>query len=156
MQSLGVDDGTGWGGGFFWGNGGAATYDGESSFGAFMNTSFFEWQIVCGWSTCNGDPLVHTADLAVNSIRLFVQETGGPSITATSPLDSETGWIRGNGWPLSFQTDDPSGVCHVAATVGPTDLSGRELEPGPHGLASVLGHTFQPDGQHRPITPMVP
>ena len=122
MASQQVNGGSGWGGGFFWDNGGAATHDNEFGFGSFMNSSTFGWQIVCGWSTCDGS--VHVALLQVTQIQLFIEETTGPSITATSPLYGNPGWIRGNGWPLSFQTDDPSGVCHAQATVGSTVFQG--------------------------------
>ena len=122
MSSQAVNDGSGWGGGFFWDNGGAATHDNEFSFGSFMNSSTFGWQIICGWPTCDGS--VHVALLQVTQIHLFLEETTGPAITATSPLYGKAGWIRGNGWPLSFQTDDPSGVCHAQATVGSTVFQG--------------------------------
>jgi hypothetical protein len=122
MASQAVNDGSGWGGGFFWDNGGAETHDNQFSFGSFMKTSTFGWQIICGWSTCNG--AVYVALLQVTEINLYVQETTGPSITATSPLYFQTGWIRGNGWPLTFRTDDPSGVCHAQAAVGSTVFQG--------------------------------
>ena len=122
MQSLNVNDGYGWGGGFFWDNGGAETHDDVFDFGSFMNSSTFGWQIVCGSSTCNGS--VIGALLQIHQIHLFIDETAGPSITATSPLYGDPDWIRGNGWLLSFQTDDPSGVCQTQAVVGSTVFQG--------------------------------
>ena len=121
--------GSPWGGGFWWPGGGYNTREGVYGWGTFLpSVSFFEFQVVCGSSTCDG--AAYRATLTVSSIHLFVQETSVPSIVPTSPLYGETGWIRGNGWPVSFQTDDPSGVCHVQATVGSTVFQGdTTLDP---------------------------
>ena len=55
MISYGVDSGMGWGGGFYWQGGGAQTYQGQIGYSSPpLFSSYFGWQIICGWSTCNG------------------------------------------------------------------------------------------------------
>ena len=45
----------GWGGGFYWQGGGAQAYPGQIGYSSPpLFSSYFGWQIICGWSTCNG------------------------------------------------------------------------------------------------------
>ena len=53
--SYGVNQKMGWGGGFYWAGGGAQAYPGEIGFSSPpCSPSYFGWQIICGWSTCDG------------------------------------------------------------------------------------------------------
>jgi hypothetical protein len=124
MYSNGVNDGRGWGGGFYWAGGGAQTHDNEPSYvSPPMNSSYFGFQIVCGLATCNGS--TSPAQLTVESINLAATETQGPVLWTTSGLWAARGWVRGN-WPLVFAGNSPSGICRLYAVfntsllVGPT------------------------------------
>ena len=121
IHSYNVNMGTGWGGGFFYGGSGSAINFSTASFGAFMNSSYFGFQIVCGKATCNGG--TYLGFITVSSIRLSILENTGPWILAKTPLYSQTGWIRGT-WPLAFTTDDVSGVCHTQANVDGQPIEG--------------------------------
>ena len=106
-----------------------------ASYGAFMNSQYFGFQIVCGAATCNG--ATKPADIRIPTIKLFVQETTGPSISAGTPLYYQSGWIRGT-WPLAFTTADVSGVCHIQANVDGQPIEGPTSVAESHDLAPVL------------------
>jgi hypothetical protein len=133
MYSTGIDDGTGWGGGFFWSGGSSNvnTFDGETGWSstsasgpAFSwpsgGTPYFGWQVVCGVSSCtNGG----TQWLSVELLELNVKETSGPYLVAPDGLWQASGWIRGQ-WPLHFYGDSPSGLCHLNASLNGQSLPG--------------------------------
>jgi hypothetical protein len=113
LLSTGVNDGEGYGGGFYWAGGGAQTNDGESGvgFGPFWS-SYFGFQLVCGANPCRSG----TSQLDVGEADLYVQETIGPALVAPDGLWQSSGWIRGD-WNLHFWGDSPSGLCAVSATI---------------------------------------
>ena len=113
LLSAGVNDGSQYGGGFYWAGGGAQTHDGETSagFGPFAS-SYFGFQLVCGVSTCT----TGTSQLDVGEINLYVRETVGPNLTAPDGLWQAPGWVRGD-WTLHFYGDSPSGLCGLSATI---------------------------------------
>jgi len=68
MYSIHINDGTGWGGGFYWSGGGAQTDNGDTSYGVSgLNSGYFGFQAICGWSTCNGS--TNPAQLTIESIK---------------------------------------------------------------------------------------
>jgi hypothetical protein len=113
LLSAGVNDGSQYGGGFYWAGGGAQTHDGETSagFGPFAS-SYFGFQLVCGVSTCT----TGTSQLDVGEINLYVRETAGPSLTAPDGLWQAPGWVRAD-WTIHFFGDSPSGLCALSATI---------------------------------------
>ena len=113
LLSTGVNDGEGYGGGFYWAGGGAQTHDGESGvgFGPFWS-SYFGFQLVCGANPCRSG----TSQLDVGEADLYVQETVGPALVSPDGLWQSSGWIRGD-WNLHFWGDSPSGLCVVGATI---------------------------------------
>jgi hypothetical protein len=122
MYSIHVDDGQGWGGGFYWAGGGAGTSDSTTQFGVSgLNSSYFGFQIICGWSTCDG--ITHPAQLTVESINLYATETQGPWLAAPSGLWQASGWVRGT-WTLEFWGDSPSGLCSESASLNGQSIPG--------------------------------
>jgi len=110
-----VNNGTGYGGGFYWSGGGRGFTDQESSFGASgFSSSYVGFQLVCGYSICRAN---HAGpNVEVHDIGLQVQETQGPVLSAGAGLWQSSGWVRSD-WPLSFTGDSPSGVCALSATL---------------------------------------
>lgn len=122
MYSIHLNDGTGWGGGFFWAGGGAGTNNSEHSYAVSgLDSPYFGFSVVCGWSTCNGS--TNPAQLTIQSISLTATETQGPSLTAPDGLWQAGGWVRGR-WPLHFSGDSPSGLCHLAASLNGQPIPG--------------------------------
>jgi hypothetical protein len=128
MVSYGVNDGKGWGGGFYWSGGDAGTTDGQTSFGTpTINSPYFGWHVVCGRTTCDGstDP----AEISVLGLEIGAAESSRPSITpAPGSLGSTTGWARG-WWPVAFSADGPTGACQLAASLGGVSVSQPITEP---------------------------
>lgn len=138
MYSRGIDDGSGWDGGLFWGGGSgrARTFDGQSSWssadsgGPSFNwpsggTRRFGWRLSCRARRCrNGGNRWLTVELA----ELRVRETQRPHLVAPDGLWTATGWIRG-WWALHFSGDSPTGLCAMSASVngatGPGSVSQR-------------------------------
>ena len=83
LVSTGVNDGAGYGGGFYWAGGGAETHDGEPGPGfAPLWSSYFGFQLVCGANPCrSGD-----SQIDVGEADLFVQETVGPALSRARSL----------------------------------------------------------------------
>jgi hypothetical protein len=135
MYSEGIDDGEGWGGGFFWSGGSSNvnTFDGETGWSSQTTSGpsftfpsggspYFGWQVVCGVSPCtNGGEQW----LSVELLELSVQETSGPYLVAPDGLWQATGWIRSQ-WPLHFYGDSPSGLCHLTASLNGQGLTGSD------------------------------
>lgn len=126
MMSTGIDDGTGWGGGFFWqgGSGNVNTWDTESGWSSATTSGpsfswpaggspYFGWQVVCGASSCSNGGYQY---LTVELLELNVTETSGPSLNAPDGLWQTSGWIRGT-WPLHFYGDSPSGLCSLSSSL---------------------------------------
>jgi len=122
MYSISINDGKGWGGGFYWATGAALTYDTSKSFSVSgINTPFFGTQVICGWSTCNGG--TYPAQLTVEAISLTAAETQGPWLSSPSGLWQAGGWVRGQ-WPLDLYGDSPSGLCGLSATLNGQSIPG--------------------------------
>jgi hypothetical protein len=126
MYSEHIDDGTNWGGGFFWqgGSGNVNTFNGETGWSSATTsgpaytwpaggTPYFGWQVICGVSSCSNGG---SQWLSVESLQLNVAETSGPSLTAPDGLWQTSGWIRGT-WPLHFYGDSPSGLCSLSSSL---------------------------------------
>lgn len=121
MYSLHLNDGSGWGGGFYWQGGSAQSYNSTFGFGTFFYSHYFGFQLICGWSVC--DPPDHSAQITVQSINLDAQETQGPWIGSPDGLWQAQGWVRG-AWPLHFYGDSPSGLCSLSATLNGQPVAG--------------------------------
>ncbi len=133
MYSHGIDDGTGWGGGFYWSgaSGNVSTFDGESGWSSgtasgprftwpAAGSPYFGWQVVCGASKCSNGG---SQWLSVELLELNMQETSGPYLVAPDGLWQSSGWIRGS-WPLHFYGDSPSGLCSMSATLSGQTVAG--------------------------------
>lgn len=117
----GINDGTGFGGGFYWRGGGAGASDGTQAgySSPTFSSSYVGWQMICGWSSCPNNG----ASFAVYQVQLQATESSGPQMVATGPFWYATGWMRGS-WPLAFVTSDPSGTCNVRAVVAEQIVQG--------------------------------
>ena len=124
MYSEGIDDGFGYGGGFYWpgGSGGVGTTDGEPSWSsgsggspAFTwpagGSSYFGWQVVCGIPTCDEGG---SEWLSVEFLELQMEETTPPTLSSPDGLWQSNGWVRGD-WNVHFWGDSPSGMCSLSA-----------------------------------------
>ena len=110
--STGVNDGEGYGGGFYWAGGGAGTKDGETARGWPVLVQLL--RISAG---LRSQPVqVRTSQMDVGEADLYVQETVGPSLVSPAGLWQSQGWIRGD-WNVYFWGDSPSGLCGLAASV---------------------------------------
>ena len=125
LLSAGVNDGSQYGGGFYWAGGGVGTYDSETSATlSGFSSSYFGFQLVCGASPCTNG----VSQLNVGQIALTVQETQGPGITAPDGLWQQPGWVRGS-WPVHFYGDSPSGLCSLSASLNGQALPGTSTSP---------------------------
>jgi hypothetical protein len=135
MYSHGIDDGQGWGGGYFWSGGSSNvnTFDGETGWSSSTTSGphftwpsggspYFGWQVVCGASPCSNGG---SQWLSVELLELTVRETSAPYLVAPDGLWQATGWIRGQ-WPLHFYGDSPSGLCHLSASLNSHGLTGSD------------------------------
>jgi hypothetical protein len=122
MYSIHLNDGKGWGGGFYWAGGGVQTGDTTNSLNVSgLNSGYFGLRFVCGLNACDG--ATNPGQLTVEQISLQATETQGPWFSAPNGLWQSSGWIRGN-WPLNFSGDSPSGICALAATFNGSVLNG--------------------------------
>jgi len=128
MISYGVDSGMGWGGGFYWQGGGAQTYQGQIGYSSpALFSSYFGWQIICGWSTCNGN--TKPGEISILGLEIEAAEGSGPTVSVTpGSLGAASGWVRGI-WPIAFSADGPSGACQLSATLGGASVSQPLNEP---------------------------
>ena len=128
MVSYGVNQNKGWGGGFYWQGGGAQAHPGEVRYRSPpLLSRYFGWQIVCGWSTCNGSK--NPGEISILGLELEAAEASGPTIgVAPSSLGATSGWVRGT-WPIAFSADGPTGACQLAASLGGTAVSQPLNEP---------------------------
>jgi hypothetical protein len=122
VYSWHINDGQSWGGGFYWAGGGAETFDSTTQYSVSgLDSPYFGFQIVCGWSTCDGN--TRSALLNVTSISLYATETQGPALSAPDGLWQATGWVRGT-WTLHFSGDSPSGLCSLSASLNHDPIPG--------------------------------
>jgi hypothetical protein len=114
IVSAGVNDGAGYGGGFYWAGGGTQTNDQTpSSVGMIFASpsSYFGMQLICGQGTCT-----NPAQLDVGAFSLYVRETSGPTLVAPTGLWQASEWVRGV-WPFFAWGNSPSGLCSLSATL---------------------------------------
>lgn len=128
MISYGVDSGMGWGGGFYWQGGGAQTYQGQIGYSSPpLFSSYFGWQIICGWSTCNG--VNKPGEISILGLEIEAAEGSGPTVSVTpGSLGAASGWVRGT-WPIAFSADGPTGACQLSASLGGASVSQPLNEP---------------------------
>ena len=128
MVSYGVNQKMGWGGGFYWQGGGAQASPGEVGYSSPpLFTSYFGWQIICGWSKCNGG--TNPGEISILGLELEAAEAVGPTVSpAAGSLGTASGWVRG-WWPVTFSADGPTGACQLAATLGSVSISQPLNEP---------------------------
>jgi hypothetical protein len=128
IATYGVNQNMGWGGGFYWQGGGAQAYPGEIGYSSPpLLSSYFGWQIICGWSICDGAS--KPGEISVLGLELEAAEGSGPSVSTTSgSLGAASGWVRG-WWPIAFSADGPTGACQLAATLGGLSVSQPVNEP---------------------------
>jgi hypothetical protein len=128
MISYGVNSNMGWGGGFYYQGGGAQAYPGEIGYSSPpLFSSYFGWQIICGWSKCDGSS--KPGEMSVLGLEIEAAEGSGPSVsTAAGSLGAASGWVRSS-WPIAFSADGPSGACQLAATLGGLSVSQPVNEP---------------------------
>jgi len=116
-----VNEGSPYGGGLFWGpdatDGVTVGYP-ESGAGPFsaanepgFPTDDFGFQLICETSSCPNNG----ASLLVGNVTMSVEETTGPSVTATG-LWTTSNWVRGT-WPITVTGDSPSGICSLSASI---------------------------------------
>ena len=137
LYSWGIDDGSDWGGGLYWGggSGGVHSFDGQSGWSSANSggprfrwpsggTRYFGWRLLCHARRCDAGDHWITIEL----LELHVRETVKPRLVAPDGLWRSEGWIRG-WWALHFYGDSPSGLCAIGANVngsaGPGSLSQR-------------------------------
>jgi hypothetical protein len=92
-----------------------------------INSSYFGWQVVCGWSTCDGS--TKPGEIGVLEIEIEGAETSGPTVSVSpGSLGAAGGWARGT-WPIAFTADGPSGACQLAASLAGASVSQPLNEP---------------------------
>jgi hypothetical protein len=128
MVSYGVNQNIGWGGGFYWQGGGAQASPGEVGYSSPpLFSSYFGWQIVCGWSTCNGAS--KPGEISILGLEIEAAEASGPTISPSpGSLSTASGWVRGS-WPVVFSADGPTGACQLRASIGGVSISQPLNEP---------------------------
>jgi hypothetical protein len=140
MWSTGVNDGSGWVGGFYWagGSGGVAVSDGETGWSSAYagtphftwpasGTPYFSWKVACFSNPCTDGG---NQWLSVELLELNMAETNGPAFTAAGGLWQANGWIRGN-WPLTYSADSASGVCSLNASLNGIGIPGSSSPQNP-------------------------
>ena len=128
MVSYGVNQNMGWGGGFYWQGGGAQAYPAEVGYSSPpLFSSYFGWQIICGWSTCNGG--TKPGEISILGLEIEAAEGSGPTVAvAPGSLGAASGWVRGV-WTIAFSADGPTGACQLSASLGGASVSQPLNEP---------------------------
>jgi hypothetical protein len=130
---LNVNNGQGWGGGSFYAGGGNQWYNGQTSeYDGPFNSSYWGFQIVCGWSSCS-----NPANIYAGGVQLTAVENQGPAVVAMGgnnlwyqTRQNEYVWNpAGDVWPIAFQASDSTGVCNVWAVVGSRYVPGLSSVP---------------------------
>jgi hypothetical protein len=128
MISYGVNANMGWGGGFYWQGGGAGARQSEIAYSSPpLFSTYFGWQIICGWSTCDGNS--KPGEISILGLEIEAAESSGPSVSPTpGTLGAASGWAR-SWWPVGFAADGPSGACQLTASLGGVSVSQPVTEP---------------------------
>ncbi len=126
MNQVGINNGSGHGGGFYW-KGGSSKIGKWADWNGHFKSPFFGWQIICRRRSCTKK---NHASLNVYEIQLKAQEKRAPSLAVMRGPDlwSQRGWVRGD-WPIEFRATDPSGVCRTQALAGGVTLNGSTAAP---------------------------
>ena len=107
-------------------------------------SSYFGWQIICGWSTCNGT--TKPGEISVLGLELEAAEGSGPSVFVTpGSLGAASGWVRGT-WPIAFSADGPTGACQLSASLGWRErvaAAQRAAESGRRGTSARRARSRQ-------------
>ncbi|MGZ4304231.1 MAG: hypothetical protein ACXVEW_02915 [Solirubrobacteraceae bacterium] len=153
MWSYGIDDGSGWVGGFYWagGSGGVTVFDQETGWSSAYQgtpkftwpasgTPYFGWQVACFSSSCTDGG---SEWLSVELLELNMAETTGPAIDASRGIWGATNtWIRGS-WPLIYSADSPSGVCSLNASLNAISIPGSSSAQNPSIFHQCAAPTVQ-------------
>ncbi len=142
MYEIGINDGKGHGGGFYWKSGGAKLRARTTWSSPKFASPYFGWQVVCRLHSCKASKSF--ARLVIYEIELKAEENRAPSLT-TSPgasLWSHAGWVRG-AWPIKFGASDPSGVCSTEAVIAGQTLEGPSAVPDSRVWQQCPTQTFQ-------------
>jgi hypothetical protein len=150
---------------FFW-NGGSQTIwpvnncCGGMYYGAGINTwlgpsRYFGWQVTCQASPCGAPYQI----LDVRGVELVAVDNAPPSLVAlgSNNLWYQGGrWVRGAGWPASFQASADDGICGMQAIIdgqsiqGPSDPFPNQHSwtqcPDPQTMGLTIDTSQYPDG----------
>ncbi|MGH2869849.1 MAG: hypothetical protein ACRDNK_20065, partial [Solirubrobacteraceae bacterium] len=125
--------GDGFGASFFW-NGGSQTIARENNccagmdYGSGINryigpSRYFGWQVSCQQNSC-GAPF---QALDVRGVDLLAVDTTPPGLLALGANNiwyQGARWIRGSGWPASFQASADDGICSMREVINGGSLQG--------------------------------
>jgi len=130
--------GDGFGASFFW-DGGSQPISRENNccggtdYGSGINrhlgpSHHFGWRVTCQDSSC-GQPL---QILDVRGVDLVATDSTPPGVVAlgSNNVWYQSGrWIRGSGWPASFQASADAGICSMRAIIAGNSIQGPYAEP---------------------------
>ncbi|MGA2014772.1 MAG: hypothetical protein ABSH51_30185, partial [Solirubrobacteraceae bacterium] len=150
---------------FFW-NGGTQVITPENNccggmdYGSGINrplglSRWFGWQVTCTMSSC----LQPLQILDVRGVQLIAVDDTPPSLDAlgSNNIWYQSGrWIRGSGWPASFQASADDGICNMSEIIngtsapGPSDATPNTHSwtqcPSPETMAATIDTTEYPNG----------
>jgi hypothetical protein len=129
-----LNNGSGWVGGSFFENGGSYWPPNTPLIDPPFASSYWGIWIMCPASDLN---CLSAATITLSSITLTATESYSPHMIAVGPYNLwdqvvPGEWIwnrRGDPWPLTLSSSDPSGVCSMSAYVS------HNLIPGPSAVA---------------------
>jgi len=157
--------GDGWNASFFW-NGGTQNISpvnnccGGMYYAAGINrwlgpSRWFGWQVTCSISTC-GQPL---QILDVRGVDLVAVDNTPPGLLALGSNNiwyQGGSWIRGPGWPASFQASADAGICAMRAIIDGQSIPGPSTPsrnthswtqcPTPQTMGLTVDTTQYPNG----------
>lgn len=125
--------GDGFNASFFW-NGGTQAIVPENNccggmyYGSGINRSigpsrYFGWQVTCAEGPC-GQPL---NILDVHGVDLVAEDSTPPALAALGSNNiwyQDGRWIRGSGWPASFQASADDGICSMRELIDGVSVQG--------------------------------
>jgi len=158
--------GDGFGASFFW-NGGSQNIGpvnnccGGMEYGAGINrwlgpSRYFGWQVSCNAGSCGAPFQI----LDVRGVELVAVDNTPPGMLAlgSGNLWYQAGrWVRGSGWPASFQASADDGICGMQAIIDGQAIQGSNDAtlnqhswtqcPTPVTMPLTIDTTKYPDGQ---------
>ena len=99
-------------------------------FDSGFSSGYWGFQLLCGAAHCT-----NFAEIDASTITLTATETQGPGLFA---IGTNNLWYQGahfvwnppgDPWSIALSTSDPSGVCHLGATVDGTVIPGPSATP---------------------------